>query len=309
MKYRNLIIKVVLLTLVIVFLTVPSLNPLLSEEGKAAVTQQLSDTFGGLSGANGLFSLPRVIALAAMIAGVWLASTVLHFVLEEVNNRRKTPSAFLTLCLSFVKFAAVLIGIVWGLSILGANVSAIIASVGVISLIVGFGAQSLIEDTITGIFMILENHFQVGDFIVLDDFRGQVKQIGIRTVVLLDDAGNLKIVNNSDIRNYQNRSQILSLAICDVGISYSSDIPRVEKLLEDSFEEMYRNNMDVFAAVPIYRGVEGLDASAVTLRVTVQTQEANVFAARRRLNREIKLLFDNNNVEIPFTQVVLHQGD
>ena len=156
--------------------------------------------------------------------------------------------------------------------------------------------------------MILENHFHVGDYIVLDNFRGRVKQIGIRTVVLLDDAGNLKIVNNSDIRNYQNRSKILSLAICDVGISYSSDIPRVEQLLKDSFEEMYRNNMDVFAAPPIYKGVEGLNASAVTLRITVETEEANVFIARRRLNREIKLLFDKNGVEIPFTQVVVHQG-
>lgn len=308
MKYRNFFIKVALLALVIVFLTVPSVNPLLSDEAKAAVMQQLSETFGSFSGANGFFNAPKLVALVAMLAGVWLVSYVLNFVLGEIAERRKTPSAFLTLSMSFVKFASVLIGVVWGFSILGANVSAIIASVGVISLVVGFGAQSLIEDTITGIFMVLESHFHVGDYIVLDNFRGRVKQIGIRTVVLLDDAGNLKIVNNSDIRNYQNRSKILSLAICDVGISYSSDIPKVEKLLEDSFEEMYQNNTDVFAAPPIYKGVEGLDASAVTIRVTVEAEEANVFAARRRLNREIKLLFDNNGVEIPFTQVVLHQG-
>ena len=69
-----------------------------------------------------------------------------------------------------------------------------------------------------------------------------------------------------------------------------------------------QNNTDVFAAPPIYKGVEGLDASAVTIRVTVEAEEANVFAARRRLNRELKLLFDNNGVEIPFTQLVLHQG-
>ena len=308
MKYRNFIIKVVLLALVIVFLTVPSLNPLLSAETKMAVTQKLSETFGSFSGVDGLFNVPKLVALLAMLASVWLVSYILNFVLEEISDRRRTPSAFLTISMSFVKFASVLVGIVWGLSILGANISAIIASVGVISLVVGFGAQSLIEDTITGIFMILENHFHVGDYIVLDNFRGRVKQIGIRTVVLLDDAGNLKIVNNSDIRNYQNRSKILSLAICDVGISYSSDIPRVEKLLEDSFEEMYQNNMDVFAAPPIYKGVEGLDSSAVTIRITVEAEEANVFAARRRLNREIKLLFDNNGVEIPFTQLVLHQG-
>lgn len=309
MKYRHFIIKVIVLGLVIVFLTVPSINPLLSAEGKAALTQQLADTFGSLSGASGLFNVSKLITLAAMLAGVWLVSSVILFVLEWINQRRRTTSAVMTLSASFVKFGTVLISIVWGLSILGVNISAIFASVGVVSLIVGFGAQSLIEDTITGIFMILENHFQVGDFIVLDDFRGQVKQIGIRTVVLLDDGGNLKIVNNSDIRNYQNRSQILSLAICDVGISYSCDIPRVEKLLEDAFEEMYWKNTDVFAAAPIYKGVQGLDASAVTLRITVEAEEVNIFAARRRLNREIKLLFDNNNVEIPFPQVVLHQGE
>ena len=309
MKKKSWIIKVVILIIVLVFLLNPSINPLFKGGTKEAVKAQLQETFGAVAGgaAKSILSVPKLTALLVLIAAVWLILLIINFIISKVNCRKKNASTVITLLASLVKYIGVLVVIIWGLSILGVNITAIFASVGVISLIIGFGAQSLIEDTLTGIFIIFENNFGVGDYIVLDDFRGRVKKVSIRTTTIEDDGGNLKVVNNSDIRNFQNRSENLSLAVCDIGISYDADIPAVEKVLIPALQGVYEQNADVFESVPVYKGVESLDDSAVTLRFTVQTKEENFFAARRRLTRALKLLFDENNIEIPFTQVVFRQ--
>ncbi len=310
MKAKNMIIKVVILIIILVFLLNPSFNPLFSSSTKAAVQTQLKDTFGALVGGTprSLLSAPRITTLLAMIVGIWLLATIINFILRRIKGKRKHTTTVIALLVSVIKYVAVLAGIIWGLNILGVNITAIFASVGVLSLIIGFGAQSLIEDMITGIFIIFENNFGVGDYIVLDDFRGKVTRIGIRTTCIEDEGGNLKIVNNSDIRNFQNRSENLSLVVCDVGVSYGADVRSIEKVIVPALDAIYENNKDIFEDVPVYKGVESLGTSSVVLRITTHVKEENFFIARRRLNREIKILFDENNIEIPFTQVVLHQA-
>ena len=143
----------------------------------------------------------------------------------------------------------------------------------------------------------------------LDDFRGTVKRIGVRTTTVVDLGGNYKVVNNSDIRNFQNRSKALSLAVSEIGISYEEDIPRVEAILTEALPEIYERNQDVFADVPDYMGVEDLADSAVVLRVTVACREQNVFVARRRLNRELRLLFAKHDIGIPYPQITVWKGE
>ena len=189
------------------------------------------------------------------------------------------------------------------------NVAGIFASLGIASLIVGFGAQSLIEDMISGVFIIFEGQYHVGDIIVLDEFRGCVRNIGIRTTSIEDDGGNFKIVNNSDIRNLQNRSINRSIATTELSISYDADIPTVENVILEALPEMFERNQDVWLSVPRYIGVDSLGESSVVLKFIVEVNEQNFFNARRRLNRELKILMDKNNIEIPFNQIVVHQAD
>ena len=212
------------------------------------------------------------------------------------------------LIISVIRVIAVIAGGVWVLGIMGVNLAGIFASLGIVSLIIGFGAQSLIEDSITGIFIIFEGHYNIGDIIILDDFRGTVKQISMRTTTIEDIGGNLKIVNNSDIRNIQNRSVNISATTCDIGISYDQSIIEVEKVIAENIEKMYERNQDVWESAPEYVGVNALADSAVVIRMLVRTTENNIFAAQRRLNREMKILFDENNIEIPFAQVVVHNA-
>jgi len=304
----KLILSLILVA-VLAVLMVPSINPLLSDSGKAAAAAQIQNTFGGLFGGTGMLTPANLMAAAAVAILVYLVCTAICAVLGMAAKQGKRSQSVASLFISLTKFLSVIIGLVWVLSTVGVNLTGIFASLGVLSLIIGFGAQSLIEDAITGIFIIFEGQYHVGDIIVLDEFRGTVKSIGIRTTCVEDTGGNLKIVNNSDIRNMQNRSRNVSVAVSDIGICYEDRIEDVEKVLVPALLDIYARHQDLYIAPPQYMGVEALADSAVVLRVTAKVAEEDYFRGYRTLNRELKILFDDNNIGIPFPQVTIHNGD
>lgn len=301
--------NIIILGLLLVLLTSFTWNPMLSETLRSEVISQLQETFGGLFGGVGVLTPARLISAATVIVIVWLINILICWILEKIGENNQKSLSVVGLFTSLCKFICFIIGGVWSLGVLGVNIAGIFASLGIASLIVGFGAQSLIEDMISGIFIIFEGQYHVGDIIVLDEFRGTVRNIGIRTTSIEDDGGNFKIVNNSDIRNLQNRSMNRSITATTVCISYDADIPQVEKVIVDALPEMFERNKDVWLSVPKYIGVDNLGESSVELKFIVEVTEANFFGARRRLNRELKILFDKHGIEIPYNQIVVHQSN
>lgn len=291
---------------IIILLLNPGILPI-PESMKSEIMELEKNYF--LIQQSGRVTISHILTVILALAVVFLVYNILQMILISVGKKNERARTVTTLILALLRYTAVAIAILWSLSILGVNTTAVLAGVGLLGLILGFGAQSLIEDIITGMFIIFEGQYSIGDIIILDDFRGVVKAIGVRTTSIEDAGGNVKVVNNSDIRNFQNRSKNMSLAICDCDVSYGTDIPRMEKIIADNLDKIYQANTDVFTAKPVYYGVEALGESGVTVRVCVPCREANIFPAKRRLNREIKLLFDANGIEIPFPQVVVHQGD
>ena len=301
--------NIIILGLLLVLLTSFTWNPMLSETLRLEVISQLQETFGGLFGGVGVLTPARLISAATVIVIVWLINILICWILEKIGENNQKSLSVVGLFTSLCKFICFIIGGVWSLGVLGVNIAGIFASLGIASLIVGFGAQSLIEDMISGIFIIFEGQYHVGDIIVLDEFRGTVRNIGIRTTSIEDDGGNFKIVNNSDIRNLQNRSMNRSITATTVCISYDADIPQVEKVIVDALPEMFERNKDVWLSVPKYIGVDNLGESSVELKLIVEVTETNFFGARRRLNRELKILFDKHGIEIPYNQIVIHQNN
>lgn len=309
MKATKKVILILILAAAVAILLNPRWIPFLDAQTCQGITEQVNVTFGALFQETGALSPAKIVCSAAILLGAWLLNIILCSLLEILARNGKHRQSMAGLLTSLSKFMCFLVGGVWALNVLGVNLTGIFASLGLASLIIGFGAQSLIEDAITGIFIIFEGQYNVGDIIVLDEFRGVVRSIGIRTTTLEDTGGNMKIVNNSDIRNMQNRSRNRSVAVCDVGISYDAKIEEVEAVLVPALQDIFERNRDVFLAAPIYVGVEELGASCVVLRLNVDVAEENFFIGRRRLNRELKLLFDNNNIEIPYNQIVVHQAE
>ena len=254
-------------------------------------------------------TLAQLITLVLALALVWLIYQVLKLILQLVGKRGGRAQTVTNLISGLMKYVAVIAAVVWGLSILGVNATAVLAGVGIVGLILGFGAQSLIEDIITGAFIIFENQYSVGDIIILDDFRGTVRSIGVRTTVIEDAGGNLKVVNNSDIRNFQNRSRNNSVALCLVSVAYSTDLRKLEALLKEALPKLKEEHPDLYLTAPRYLGVDQLADSGVNLKFAVDVTEQNVFGAQRMLARDLKILFDEKGVEIPFPQVVVHQAD
>ncbi|MBQ4447242.1 MAG: mechanosensitive ion channel family protein [Clostridia bacterium] len=299
-------IGIVIAAILVLLLANPKWLPI-SENLKNAVSEM--ETTHLLIKGDTHATIAQIITLVLALAIVWLIYQVLKLILNLIGKRGGRLQSVTSLISGLLKYVAVIAAIVWGLSILGINTTAVLAGVGIVGLILGFGAQSLIEDIITGAFIIFENQYSVGDIIILDDFRGIVRSIGVRTTVIEDAGGNLKVVNNSDIRNFQNRSRNNSVALVVVSVAYSTDLKKLEAMLDESLPALKQEHPELYLKTPRYLGVDNLGESGIDLKFAADVTEENIFNGQRMLARDLKILFDEKGVEIPFPQVVVHKAE
>lgn len=253
-----------------------------------------------------IFDGTTLVKLLMMVVSILLLENLLLFVLQLVKPKKHRTGSVLSLICSLIKYAAFIAVICFGLTILGVNITTIIASIGILALIVGFSAESLIADIVTGTFMLLENQYNVGDIVEVNGFRGVVTRIGIRTTSITDCGGNVKIINNSEMKNILNRSDNNSWSVSDISIPYETDLEQLESRLPALLEEIRAARSDVMLDAPQYLGVQSLDASGVVLRFWVKVAEKDIYAGTRALNRELLLGFRRLGVECPYPQMDIH---
>lgn len=302
-----LILAAVLISFII--LTNPSILPL-PQAAKDWLYNVWSGTFGNVEEITKTVKVNwvTVFQIIAIVLVLALVYNIAKWILDLVKPKTGRGRSIHSMLGSFLIYTVALIGLVWVLAAIGVNISTIFASIGIVALVIGFAAESLIEDIITGLFLVFEDEFNVGDIIEYNGFRGTVTKIGVRVTCIEDVGGNIKIVNNSDIRNVMNKSKSPSAAVTDAPISYSADLEAAEAALKEILKSLPEKYPDVFAETPSYLGVQTLDASSVNLRVCANVKEADVFNAKRLLNREIKIGLDKAGIEIPFQQVVIHNA-
>ena len=269
----------------------------------------LSGIFNDFSGAvSGIKVNPRAVFRTLIMAFIVLAvkNLIVLFLslLKPEGHRART---IISVTANALKYVAAIIIICWGLAIFGADVGTVVAGIGIIALIVGFGAESLIADMVTGFFMIFENQYNVGDYVEVDGFRGKVTSIGIRTTCLEDAGGNVKIINNSSMNNILNRSDHSSRAVSVIGIPYETDLEALEKKIPEMTKGMLERHSDIFLSEPSYLGVDELADSAVVLKFVAAVDDKNIYSGARALNRELFICMRKAGVEVPFPQVDVHQ--
>jgi small-conductance mechanosensitive channel len=188
------------------------------------------------------------------------------------------------------------------LSELGVNVAPLIAGAGVIGIAVGFGSQKLVQDVITGIFLLFEDAVAVGDVVQLGGLSGVVEQLSIRSIKLRAVDGSLHIIPFSAVTSVTNQTRDFAFAVIDVSIDYSEDTDRVAEVLRGIAAEMrqdsrwrpvIRDDLDVM-------GVDKLGDSGVIMRVRLKTDPAQRWAVAREMNRRIKRRFDELGIDIPY---------
>jgi small conductance mechanosensitive channel len=208
---------------------------------------------------------------------------------------------------SIVTVVAVLLGLIMTLSLLGVNPAPLVASVGVVGIAVGLGAQKLVQDFLAGVFMLLEDQFGVGDIIDVGDAAGVVEGVTLRTVRLRSLDGTLWHVSNSEIRRVGNKSQNWSRAVIDLSISYEQDVQRAWTVVEECLREFAADPewASKLAGTAEVLGVERFAESSVDLRVLIPTLPANQWSVAREFRRRIKQHFDAKSISFPYPHLTL----
>lgn len=256
--------------------------------------------FSGAGEPNGWI---RLISYTIFVLTI---SWVARFLLKLLAKILIKGTAIIDILCSLLKYASVVIIIFFALKALGVDTTAVITGLSIVTLIIGLALQPLLQDVIAGLFIVFEHVFETGDIVVLDGFRGTVKEIGIRTTRIEDAGGNVKLINNSDLRALVNMSNQLSIASCDIGIEYGESLERVETILKDHLEEVKAEIPEIVEG-PFYKGVSALADSSVNLKFVAKCKEGSKYQVERDMNRQFKLLFDKYDINIPFPQVVVNQ--
>lgn len=244
-----------------------------------------------------------VLFLAAM---VWEAINIyLAHVLRQANSNNHTRAKTLLPIIRNIIIAvfAGLFGLVL-LSELGINVTPLLAGAGVIGVAVGFGAQSMVKDFLTGFTIILEDIVRVGDVVNLAGASGSVEKITLRKIQLRDFAGTVFTIPYSEIKTIQNLTKDFSYYVMDIGVSYSQSIDRVVAVLRSIDEDLRKDDSFSFMIMePLeIAGLDKFGDSAVFIKARIKTQPIRQWAVGREFNRRMKIAFDEAGIEIPFPQ-------
>ena len=228
---------------------------------------------------------------------------------ERRQQRTATMGSLLKSITTGIIFSIVAIMIV---DVLGYNIAPLIASAGILGLALGFGAQSLVTDFLSGVFMILEDQYGVGDVVDVGDAIGDVEAVGLRVTRIRDIDGTVWYVRNGNIARVGNMSQNWARTVLDIRVGYDEDLDRVRAILGELAHALWeeeKGKKDILEEPEVW-GVQSLDPEAVVVRLVLKTAPMQQWAVARELRERIKERFDAEGIEIPLPQrVVWHRGD
>jgi small-conductance mechanosensitive channel len=261
---------------------------------------------------------PRVlIILVVMLVGMKLSRVVARRLFrflgrrkvmdEEYRKRADTLSAVIGYLLSTTIIVVALLMILAELKI---QIGPVLAAAGVVGLAVGFGAQHLVQDVISGFFILLDDQIRVGDVVQVADKGGLVERLNLRMVVLRDLAGNVHYVRNGKIDVVTNMTKDYSRYVFDIGVAYREDVDEVIRVVRQIDEELRGDPVfgpDILEPIEIL-GLDQFADSAVIIKARTKTKPIKQWGVAREFNRRLKKRFDEKNIEIPFPHVTLYLG-
>jgi small-conductance mechanosensitive channel len=258
------------------------------------ILAQLSDTL-----------VVRPAKIAFIFAVAFVARRVLYRLLGRlVNGKARRVETVVALVGSLASATVWTIAGLMALSELGLNLGPLIAGAGIVGVAVGFGAQNLVRDFLSGMFMLMEDQYGVGDVIDAGSATGTVESVGLRTTRLRDVNGTVWHLPNGHIERIGNRSQQWSQAVLDVDVSYQTDITHATDVIKTTAQTMCDDALfsGSILSPPEVWGVENLGLDSVTIRLVLKTAPHDQLKVTRELRARIKEAFDVAGIEIPFTQ-------
>jgi small conductance mechanosensitive channel len=266
-------------------------------------------TLGWLFSPSGGHIVGQLVILTLIIIGAFVLWEVVSILIERSLSREEEKQfgstrkrTLLPLLRNVVRITLGVIATMLVLSQLGINIGPLLAGAGVVGLAVGFGAQTLVRDVITGAFILLEDAISVGDWVTAAGYSGTVERLSVRTVILRDLSGTVHLIPFSEVTSVTNFNRGYGYALIDVSVAYRERYDEVVETLQDVAKELKEDeswsryitgDLEVF-------GMNNLGDSAVEIRVRLKTLPMRQFAVRRAFLEKMKRIFDERGIEIPF---------
>lgn len=222
---------------------------------------------------------------------------------KSSRGNKKRSKTLVSLIKNVVRYIVWFIVLTTVLSKFGISVNGIIASAGVVGIAVGFGAQTIVKDIITGFFIIFENQFDVGDYVKINSSgttvaEGTVKSIGLRSTRINTITGELTILPNGSMGEITNYSITNGTSIVEIPVSVDENLDKVEKKLNKLFTAM-RSKYYLFITDPVVLGIDGLDETKVVIRISAETIPGEGASGSRILRKEIQRMFVQEGIKLP----------
>ena len=245
---------------------------------------------------------------AAEASSSMLRREVLSGKLASLRNRTdRARQRAKTLGMLFKSIASAAVGTVTLMMLLGEfdiNLGPLLAGAGILGLGIGFGSQSLVRDLLSGIFMLIENQYGVGDYIDVGEANGTVESLGLRTTRLRDKYGTLWHIPNGEIRRVGNMTQSWSKIPMEIDVAYDTDLDLAMETMKTVADGVWNEQLEEATIVeePTVSGVQNFGADGITIRLSVKTEPGEQWSTARVLRKRIKEAFDEAGIEIPFPQ-------
>ena len=244
------------------------------------------------------------IVLMAIVGWEALSAGIERYLASDDASQSQRARTLLPLIRKVILVALTVVVGLTVLSELGINIAPLLAGAGVVGLAVGFGAQTLVRDIITGLFILIEDTISVGDYVTLAGHGGTVEALSIRSIRMRDPSGTVHTIPFSDVTTVINYTREFAFAVLEIGVAYKENVDRVTQVIEEVGQEL-RQDPDQQVHILDDLQVQGLDRfddSAVIIKARIKTAPGMQWAIRRAFNRLLKRRFDAEGIEIPFPQ-------
>lgn len=252
----------------------------------------------------------------AIAAGIFVIALILGILLARwaaraLQRKSRRSATLASVARTTIKTLVIGVGLLMALDHLGIDIKAVLAGAGVLGLAIGFGAQSLVKDIISGFFLIFDDALGEGDIAnVGGEATGVIEAVGLRITKVRALDGQLWYIQNGEVQKVGNYSRTWTRALVTVGLAYEQDVAKGLRVLQEVGDAYAEENPDLVLEPPEAQGVLGLDDSSVGVRLMVKVSAGNHWAAERELRKRLKEAFDAAGVEIPFPRhVVYHRQE
>lgn len=247
--------------------------------------------------------LTRIIARAVRI------SLVADETMSKEGKKRREDT-LLHISNGAVRISLLIIAVLMILQESGVKIGPILAGAGIVGLAVGFGAQYLIRDIITGIFIILENQYRIGDVVKIDEANGTVESITLRLTSLRDMNGTVHHIPHGEIKRVSNLSKSFARVNLDIGVAYETDLDHLIEVINRTGKELAEDPdfREYIITHPKFLRVNEFADSAIMVKIVGDTKSLRQWEVTGELRKRLKIAFDKEGIEIPFPQRVIHQA-